>query len=75
MTGKIQVRTFRQTNLVPPPYASEVDNVSDAIWSEVNTFLLTLDPQNVLDIKTSIVPASKYGVALHYEVMVIYLEV
>ena len=67
--GPIQTRTFWR--IVSATYPnSDVDAVS----AEVNAFLATLDPNNVLDIRYNTSQAEKYGTAMMYAVMIIYLS-
>lgn len=45
---------------------------AESLQDEVNAFVATLNPQNVLDIRTGVGSVGKYGMFTHYWMQVHY---
>jgi hypothetical protein len=69
----VQTRLFRSTQ----PYSldpSALNAQDDGVLYEVNAFLATLDPRNVLAVDTRVVSVGKYGEWTHCYTTVTFLQ-
>lgn len=73
LSGSVQVRSFRR-EWETPTAPNTVDNLIGSLWDEANTFLATVDPANVLDIRYTVDPVSKYDSSYLCHVTVIYYQ-
>ena len=65
----VTVNIFQVTNRDQAITQTDVNNVA----ASANTFLATLNPANVLDVKTAYFPVGKYGSSA-FSITVIYLQ-
>lgn len=66
----IQTRVFRRSGLLN---SDMFDAAVAFITGEVNTFISTIDPNDMINIEYLVGPISKYGYENYYMVVVTYL--
>ena len=74
MATQIQSKVFRST---VDGKSYDVSAVVDDVWTQANYFLATLPVNDVVDIKTELMPThGAYGnkSGCHYQIIVIYLK-
>ncbi len=70
----IKIRMFETRTVNPYAPAETFTATLSAFTAEVNAFLATITPANILDIKSDIHPARVNNNAVLHQVTVIYME-
>ena len=69
----VQTEIFRGT-IDQTMNVSDVNTLVDNVAAQANAFMSTLPADRVLDIKTVLSPATKYGPFTHYQIAVTYRQ-
>lgn len=72
MASVIQTQTFHQT--FQGVYVGGLDSAIDSLWSQANSFMATLKPQDVLNVEAFMSPVGTNESNLHFQIIVTYLQ-